>query len=219
MSDASQEKDRLRKMLVEQRMALSPAEVIKASTAVAERIRALSEWKNAWSVLLYWPIKNEIDTRPLLAELWERGAIALLPRCRPEQPGFMDLCACACEEDLTAGSFNIMEPAPCCATREDSGEPFVPDLVLVPAVAFDCPSGPAEIIRPEVDGLLVPPGDVAALAAAVARLMGDEPLRRAMAARAPEVLHRFGLEKVLDLWEALFNDARRARSSARGTRS
>jgi len=89
----------------------------------------------------------------------------------------------------------------------------------VPAVAFDCPSGPAEIIRPEVDGLLVPPGDVAALAAAVARLMGDEPLRRAMAARAPEVLHRFGLEKVLDLWEALFNDARRARSSARGNRS
>lgn len=137
MGDASQEKDRLRKMLVEQRMALSPDEVQRASLAVADRIRALSEWKNAWSVLLYWPIKNEVDTRPLLNELWDRGAIALLPRCRPEQPGFMDLCACSCEEDLTTGSFNIMEPAPCCATREDSGEPFVPDLVLVPAVAFD----------------------------------------------------------------------------------
>lgn len=137
MTDASLEKDRLRKALVERRMGLTPEEVRLASLAVAERIRALPEWKNAWSVLLYWPIKNEVDTRPLLEELWERGANALLPRCRPEQPGFMDLCACTCEEDLAEGAFHIMEPAPCCATSEDSGEPFVPDLVLVPAVAFD----------------------------------------------------------------------------------
>jgi 5-formyltetrahydrofolate cyclo-ligase len=137
MSEASQEKDRLRKLLVEQRMALTPQEVQKASLAITERIRALSEWKNAYCVLLYWPIKNEIDTRPLLAELWERGSIALLPRCRPNQPGFMDLCSCTGEDDLVEGSFNIMEPAGCCATSEETGEAFVPDLVLVPAVAFD----------------------------------------------------------------------------------
>ena len=137
MTDASMEKDRIRKAIVEQRKALSPGVVKEASLAVCERIRALSEWKNAWAVLLYWPIKNEIDTRPLLAELWERGSVALLPRCRPEQPGFMDLCSCTCEEDLIQGSFNIMEPAGCCATSEETGEPFVPDLVLVPAVAFD----------------------------------------------------------------------------------
>ncbi|MBU1040731.1 MAG: 5-formyltetrahydrofolate cyclo-ligase [Proteobacteria bacterium] len=137
MNEASQEKDAIRKMMVEKRRALSPEEVKKASMAVTERVRALSEWKNAYSVLLYWPIKNEIDTRALLTELWERGAMALLPRCRPEQPGFMDICSCTCEDDLIEGSFNIMEPAPCCLTREDTGEPFVPDLVLVPAVAFD----------------------------------------------------------------------------------
>jgi len=77
----------------------------------------------------------------------------------------------------------------------------------VPAVAFDCQSGPAEILRHGVDGLLVSPEDVPALAAALARLMDDEPLRQGMAARAPEVLERFGLEKVLDQWEALLGQA------------
>lgn len=73
----------------------------------------------------------------------------------------------------------------------------------LPAVAFDCPSGPGEIVRHGVDGLLAPPGDVGALAEALSALMGDDVRRRAMAARAPEVLERFGLEKVLDMWEEL----------------
>jgi glycosyltransferase involved in cell wall biosynthesis len=82
----------------------------------------------------------------------------------------------------------------------------------VPAVAFDCPSGPAEIIRPGVDGFLAPEGDVDALAGHLARLMGDDALRLGMAQRAPEALERFGLEPVLDLWETLL--ARVAKTGA-----
>lgn len=78
----------------------------------------------------------------------------------------------------------------------------------VPAVAFDCQSGPAEILRHGTDGLLVPPQDTPALADALGRLMDDDTLRRAMAARAPEVLERFGLEKVLDQWQALLAQAK-----------
>lgn len=73
----------------------------------------------------------------------------------------------------------------------------------LPAVSFDCPSGPAEIVRPQVDGLLVPPDDVAALAAAMDRLMSDEALRRRMGDRGREVVERFSAERIFARWEEI----------------
>jgi len=73
----------------------------------------------------------------------------------------------------------------------------------LPVVGFDCQSGPAEIIRNEVDGLLVPAGDVAALAAAMARLLGDPTLRVTLGRHAREVNERFSLQKCLARWDAV----------------
>lgn len=74
-------------------------------------------------------------------------------------------------------------------------------------VAFDCPTGPREIVRDGVDGVLVPAGDAAALTAALDRLMRDGAERRRLAARAPEVLGRFAAEGILARWEALLTGA------------
>jgi glycosyltransferase involved in cell wall biosynthesis len=74
----------------------------------------------------------------------------------------------------------------------------------VPAVSFDCDMGPRTIIRDGIDGILVPPQDEAALAAALARLMDDEDLRTRMAARATDARERFSEAKMLAAWDALF---------------
>jgi glycosyltransferase involved in cell wall biosynthesis len=77
------------------------------------------------------------------------------------------------------------------------------------AVSFDCDTGPRDLIRHEVDGLLVPPGDVTALGEALGRLMQDDTLRTQMATRALEVRDRYDMERVLGLWEQLFADVRK----------
>jgi 5-formyltetrahydrofolate cyclo-ligase len=128
------DKTELRKRLVTRRAALSADEVAKASEGAVSLIRTLFEWKNAAEALLYWPVRGEIDLRPLMAELWQRGCRVLLPRCRPDRPGEMDLACAACEDELTPGAFSIMEP--------DAGKcPAVdvcrPDIALIPGVGFD----------------------------------------------------------------------------------
>jgi len=74
----------------------------------------------------------------------------------------------------------------------------------LPAVSFDCDTGPRDIIRHEVDGLLVPPMSVAGLTAGLDQLMGDESLRRKLAEQAKDVRERFAIELVADKWVNLF---------------
>jgi glycosyltransferase involved in cell wall biosynthesis len=70
-------------------------------------------------------------------------------------------------------------------------------------VAADCPTGPREIIRSDIDGLLVPPEDPAALARAIDRLVGDKALRSKLGARATDVRERFSLDRIAELWANL----------------
>lgn len=76
----------------------------------------------------------------------------------------------------------------------------------VPAISFDCDTGPRDIIRHELDGLLVPNGDVVALTESLIQLMSNENLRREFGVRALEARERFSMEKITGMWEALFTE-------------
>ncbi|WP_326599846.1 glycosyltransferase family 4 protein [Streptomyces sp. NBC_01803] len=91
----------------------------------------------------------------------------------------------------------------------------------LPVVGFDCPTGPADVIRDGKEGLLVPPGDLDGLAAAMRRLMGNETLRAEMGDAALATVQAYAPEAIGERWTALFTDLARGdghRDTAGGSR-
>jgi glycosyltransferase involved in cell wall biosynthesis len=84
----------------------------------------------------------------------------------------------------------------------------------LPVISFDCPSGPAEMIDHGRNGLLVEPQNVGLLAAAMDRLIDNEPLRESLAQQASEsVRKKFGVEYIVDQWERLLTDISNGKGS------
>jgi len=73
-------------------------------------------------------------------------------------------------------------------------------------VSFACESGPPAILEHGVDGVLVPPGDVPALAAALAALMADDDRRARLGAAARRAAGRYAPEAVMARWQALLEE-------------
>jgi glycosyltransferase involved in cell wall biosynthesis len=76
----------------------------------------------------------------------------------------------------------------------------------VPALSFDCDTGPREIIRDGIDGYLIPPDDVGLLAKKLGEIMGDSDHRKRLSERAKEARSRFSLDAISSQWEALFSE-------------
>lgn len=74
----------------------------------------------------------------------------------------------------------------------------------LPAVTFDFKCGPKDIIEDGRNGLLVPEGDVPALAEAMKKLMSDESLRRKMGTEALKIKEKYSEEAVMGRWIKLF---------------
>lgn len=79
----------------------------------------------------------------------------------------------------------------------------------LPVVATDCPSGPAEIIENDRNGLLAACGSVEHLAAQLTRALTDGELRRRLGCAALDVQRAYALETVADGWEGLLTSVAR----------
>lgn len=76
----------------------------------------------------------------------------------------------------------------------------------LPIVSFDVQTGPREIVRDEVDGLLVQPEDIQGLAQAICRLIDDTALRVEMSRRSQENLELFSKTAILNQWRRLIEE-------------
>ena len=92
-------------------------------------------------------------------------------------------------------------------TVDSLGTAVVDAMALgVPPLAFAV-SGLPELIDPEGTGVLAPPGDVDALAAALGRLVLSASARRTLAERGPGHAARFSVEAMTDAVERTYRSA------------
>lgn len=74
----------------------------------------------------------------------------------------------------------------------------------VPCISFDCPHGPADIIKDDENGYLIDNGDIERFAKAIIKLIEDKEKRSMMGYNAILNAKRYTPEKIVPLWDELF---------------
>ena len=123
----------LRRDVLARRDAMSEDERRRAGAVIVERFLGLPEVTEARTVMAFWSFGSEVDTRPLLDALAERGATIALPRI---EDGRLEPRRWAPGEPLEQTWFGASEP-----TAGVTVDPGSIDVVAVPGVAFDRQGG------------------------------------------------------------------------------
>jgi 5-formyltetrahydrofolate cyclo-ligase len=77
----------------------------------------------------YWPVKSEIDVRPLLSYFYEQGHVCALPVVQASQKPllFREWCP---GNLLISGIYNILTP-------DETAPLVIPDVLFIPVLGFD----------------------------------------------------------------------------------
>lgn len=103
----------------------------EADRAICQQLLELVRKKNCRRVCIYGSIGSEVDTWQAIEALWAMGVETYLPRCG--SPGQMDFYRVSAMGQLEEGKFHLREPGAECQKLKEK-----PDLMVVPAVAYDC---------------------------------------------------------------------------------
>lgn len=130
--NTKEQKNALRAEFKLMRAAIAPQKKSELDVALCEQIMSLASFRFADTVLMYYPVKGEIDITPIALEALAQGKRVAYPVCEPESCT-MTYRYVSSLDDLRSGSYSIPEPtadAPVFEEEENS-------LCIVPALAFD----------------------------------------------------------------------------------
>src|SRR5262245_38617131 len=128
MTTPKDRKKELRRAALERRDSLDPLWRIEASLRMAETARAHLDADPGTIASGFWPMRTEVDVRPLMATLMDRGARLCLPAILDRSTiVFRELVRGAPLIDMGYGTAG---PGP-------EAEVLDPTLMLVPLAAFD----------------------------------------------------------------------------------
>jgi 5-formyltetrahydrofolate cyclo-ligase len=103
-----------------------------AAIEICARLIEQPAWSNARSVLLFAPLADEPNVRPLFHSALAAGKLTALPRFNAALDDYEAAIIRDLDRDCVEGKFGILEPAVTCETVDLKRL----DLILVPGVAF-----------------------------------------------------------------------------------
>lgn len=124
------QKKKIRRDVSNKRLKHPKTQIKKQSQIITNTLQKHKIFQNAQKILLYIPIKNEVDTLELIHKNLRKKEIHL-PRVKDEQK--ISIHKITSFEDLETGSYGIPEPKENCESIRISQL----DLIIVPGVAFD----------------------------------------------------------------------------------
>jgi glycosyltransferase involved in cell wall biosynthesis len=130
-------------------------------------------------------------------ELPERGRALLARRPAIEWRGWLE--DGEKEEQLREAAIFVLP-----STSEGLPMAVLEAMAWGRAIVATAVGGVPDVVTDDVEALVVPPGDAAALAAAIARLAADEVLRERLGAAARERARRLNAEEVTGRLEAIY---------------
>ena len=130
-SDVSSVKKILRQQIRGALAELSDQETAWSDKELIARFLEHPALEGARTILVYYGVGTEIDTRGLIETLWAQGRRVCLPKCLPDRQ--MEARVVTSFGDLEPDAYGIPAPKEGCETvaREDL------DLILVPGLCFD----------------------------------------------------------------------------------
>ena len=124
-------KQELRRFIRAQKGQYTAAQLAAMSEEICSRVLVSAWWQEAGTLLLYYPLADEVDVRPLIQEAIGNGKRVLLPLCRGDE---LELHLYEGEGSLKEGAFGIMEPT---GKKFAEKEYSSIQLALIPGMAFD----------------------------------------------------------------------------------
>ncbi|MCR5626982.1 MAG: 5-formyltetrahydrofolate cyclo-ligase [Lachnospiraceae bacterium] len=124
------EKQNFRKEALAIRRALSQEDRNGFSLEIVKSFRELDEYKSAKGIFLYMSYADEVSTTELAGNCISDGKRIAFPVCVSESE--MEFKEVSSLSELKSGFKGILEP-----DRDKENAAFIPDIIIVPGVAFD----------------------------------------------------------------------------------
>ena len=123
-------KKELRKQIRDRKRAFPAEKLREMSFCICERLLAEERLNASKTIMMYYPLSDEVDITPVIEKMASEGKTVLLPQVTGDTS--MVLRRYSGKSDLKEGAFGIMEPY---------GEVFADyqaiDLAIIPGMAFD----------------------------------------------------------------------------------